>query len=182
MKKRDVFLITVIIIVIAVLLGLSFRLGSTAGGLQKLDEHGGVSLATLQPSYGGETPAPTGYSSEKSAEEVSPTLSPADAYLKITVDQSVSNPIPLTEETEFRLSQANGSENVVHVTKDAIWMSSANCADQSCVDQGTVSLKNRDSRLLKNMIICLPHGVTLQLLTPEEAQAEWEYWYGSQSE
>ena len=34
--------------------------------------------------------------------------------------------------------------------------------------QGTVTLENRDERILYNMIICLPNQVMLELYTPEE--------------
>ena len=38
------------------------------------------------------------------------------------------------------------------------------------MEQGEVSLSNREERLLGNMIICLPNNVTLELLTPAEAE------------
>ena len=36
------------------------------------------------------------------------------------------------------------------------------------MDQGEVSLSNREERLLGNMIICLPNQVTLQLYSRDE--------------
>ena len=78
-------------------------------------------------------------------------------------------PIPLLEEADYSISQkAVGLENVIHVTPDSIVMASANCDNQDCVKQGAVTLENRDTRVLQNMIICLPNGVTLELLTPKE--------------
>ena len=50
-------------------------------------------------------------------------------------------------------------------------MESSNCDNQDCVGQGEVTLENRDSRILFNMVICLPHRLTLELLTREEAEA-----------
>ena len=59
---------------------------------------------------------------------------------------------------------------MIHVTADSIAMASSTCDNQDCVKQGTVSLDNKDTRVLQNMIICLPNGVTLELLTPEEVE------------
>ena len=50
-------------------------------------------------------------------------------------------------------------------------MEASNCENQNCVQQGEVTLENRDSRALLNMVICLPHNLTLELLTPAETQS-----------
>jgi hypothetical protein len=47
-------------------------------------------------------------------------------------------------------------------------MEDSTCENHDCVEQGMVTLENRDERILSNMIICLPNQVTLQLFTPEE--------------
>ena len=78
-------------------------------------------------------------------------------------------PIPLIEEGEYSVIQEEtGAENVIHVTTESVDMKSSTCENQDCVKQGVVSLDNRDSRLLGNMIICLPNQVTLELYTTEE--------------
>ena len=50
-------------------------------------------------------------------------------------------------------------------------MESSNCENQNCIGQGEVTLENRETRVLFNMVICLPHGISLELLTKEEAYA-----------
>ena len=40
------------------------------------------------------------------------------------------------------------------------------------MQQVEVTLENRDSRVLANMIICLPNEVILEVLTPAEAGME----------
>jgi hypothetical protein len=50
-------------------------------------------------------------------------------------------------------------------------MESSNCDNQNCVQQGEVTLDNREERLLFNMVICLPHELQLELLTRAEAEA-----------
>ncbi|MDO5022672.1 MAG: NusG domain II-containing protein, partial [Eubacteriales bacterium] len=105
---------------------------------------------------------------------VQPTLPPAKAYLKIQVGNAVYDPIPLVVDDQLTIKQPNGYENVAEVTAESVKMLSANCDNQDCVNQGTVTLANRGSRVLQNMIICLPNHVVLELLTPEEAQLAWE--------
>lgn len=93
------------------------------------------------------------------------------AYLLVIIGDAVYQPVPLTGDGDYTVTQkASGAENKIHVTAESIQMSSANCDNQDCVDQGEVSLSNREERLLGNMIICLPNNVTLELLTPAEAE------------
>ncbi len=94
------------------------------------------------------------------------------AYLVISVNGKVYEPLPLGEEGSYTI--ANGDErNVIHVTADSVWMEEATCANQDCVEQGVVSLQNKDTRVLQNMIICLPNQVTLWLYTGDEVLSAW---------
>ena len=63
------------------------------------------------------------------------------------------------------------AQNVIHVTEDSIQMASSTCDNQLCVTEGVVTLENKASRVLGNYIICLPNGVTLELLNEEEYAA-----------
>lgn len=111
------------------------------------------------------TDAPT-----KTAKAASVVQEPK-AYLLVIIGDAVYQPVPLTGDGDYTVTQkAIGAENKIHVTAESIQMSSANCDNQDCVDQGEVSLSNREERLLGNMIICLPNNVTLELLTPAEAE------------
>ena len=96
----------------------------------------------------------------------------AQAYLRIQVGNEVWEPIALADGDEYTINQPDGKTNVVHVTATGAVMHSSTCDNQSCVDQGQVTLENRDSRVLANMIICLPNEVILEVLTPEEAGME----------
>ena len=89
------------------------------------------------------------------------------------------NPIgllPLPQEGEYkktiRVAMPDGSEyvNVLHITTNGFWMEHANCEGQDCVKQGEVTLENREERILWNMIICLPHQLSAELITREEAE------------
>lgn len=107
-----------------------------------------------------------------------PTLAPAKCYLLVTIGDVVLEPYPLLAEQDLPITQANGMQNVVHITPDGFSMASATCDNQDCVHQGEVTLENRDVRLLGNQVICLPNQVMLELLTPEEAQVVWNNAYG----
>ncbi len=64
----------------------------------------------------------------------------------------------------------NGEENVIAFTEDGVYMKSASCHNQLCVQQGEVTADNVATRFYRNQIICLPNRVTVELvLTDEEA-------------
>lgn len=96
-----------------------------------------------------------------------PDLSQVKAFLVVTVGDKTYQPIPLTEEGYYRLRHGD-CINIVHVTPTSIDMHEANCDNQDCVEQGEVTLENKGTRILGNMIICLPNQVTLQLYSRDE--------------
>ena len=96
---------------------------------------------------------------------------PAESYLLLTTSSGVYSPLPLNEDNAFRITQPGGEENVIHIGKNSFYMESSNCDNQNCVDQGEVTLENRETRILFNMVICLPHNLSLELLTPDEARS-----------
>lgn len=105
----------------------------------------------------------------------------ADAYLVVMVGDMVYNPIPLTGPNRYVLRQGNGEKvNIVEVTEDSIWMAESTCDNQDCIYQGKVSLENRDARVLQNMVLCLPHNVTLLLMTQDEIRQALPGWLEGQ--
>lgn len=118
------------------------------------------------------TAAPSATPSASEAPSAAVPAGPAKAYLVVTVNNMMYEPIPLTGEGSYTLTQKDiDAVNVIHVTQDSVFMESSTCEGQDCVKQGTVSLENREHRVLGNMIICLPNRVSLELYTPEEAKA-----------
>ena len=95
------------------------------------------------------------------------TAEPAKAYLIVTVAGTVYEPIPLYEPGRYTVRRGD-YVNVIEVTEDSVKMAESTCANQDCVEQGVVSLENRDDRVLRNMVICLPNDVALELYTYEE--------------
>ena len=101
---------------------------------------------------------------------------PAIAYVLVRMPNPVGLlPLPLEGEYTKTIRQvmADGSEsvNVLHITTNGFWMEDANCEGHDCVKQGMVTLENREERILWNMIICLPHQLSAELITREEAEA-----------
>ena len=66
------------------------------------------------------------------------------------------------------MSDGTEAVNTIHLTPEGVYMEDSTCQGHDCVQQGEVTLDNRNERILGNMIICLPNQVTLQLYTPEE--------------
>ncbi len=115
----------------------------------------------------GETATPVPEDSQTPQATFDPTS--IKAWLLVTAGGTTYQPIPLIEEGEYSVIQEEtGAKNVIHVTTESVDMKSSTCENQDCVKQGVVSLDNMDSRLLGNMIICLPNQVTLELYTTEE--------------
>ena len=100
-----------------------------------------------------------------------PPQQPAKAYVRVQVGYDVWPLIPLVDGGEHTVEQSSGAVNIIHTTQDSVWMHSSTCQNQDCVQQGTVSLDNRATRVLGSLIVCLPNEVILELLTPEEAGA-----------
>ena len=155
MKKRNIILVIALFVSALVLLffGLSKRWDFSVPTQSE--------AVTEAPAYSG--------SVFSSAKEYLDT-NPAESYLVVRTDGYVYSPVPLNEDGTFRITQPDGSENVVHVGKNSFYMESSNCENQNCVEEGEVTLENKDSRILFNMVYCLPHKLSLELLTPEQAE------------
>ena len=102
---------------------------------------------------------------------------PSTAYVLVSLNGFVTGLLPLPTEGEYlrtiRQEAADGSEavNVLHLTPEGVWMEDANCEGHDCIEEGIVTLENREERLLLNWIVCLPHQLLLELVTREEAQS-----------
>ncbi len=89
-------------------------------------------------------------------------------YVVVTVNNVSYEPYPLLSDETFTLTQDNGMENTLHISKDYVEMASANCDNQDCIHQGAVTADNKDFRSLGNKIICLPNQVVLSFYTASE--------------
>ena len=99
---------------------------------------------------------------------------PAVAYVLVRMPETIGL-LPLPTEGEYtrtiRQTMPDGTEafNTLHLTPDGFRMENANCEGHDCIKEGEVTLENREERVLWNMVICLPHQLSLELITREEA-------------
>lgn len=96
------------------------------------------------------------------------SASGASLYLLVTAGNTTYAPILLDREDVLTLTQGEGTVNNIHVTPEGVWMESATCDNQDCVEQGMVTAENKSTRVLGNTIVCLPHRVLLELFTADE--------------
>ena len=100
---------------------------------------------------------------------------PAIAYVLVRLTD-YAGLLPLPQEGEYiktvRQLLTDGSEyvNVLHVTPEGFYMEESNCEGHDCINEGEVTLSNREERALWNMVICLPHRLSAELITRAEAE------------
>lgn len=184
-KKRNLILVLALLGVALILLFVGLAMRKPAVRTPEAIEaaqpsDAGEGTAAPGPSGGAAAPSPAAAEGENADPTPKPTLYPAASYLRVNTARGVYAPIPLVEDGSFKLTQGEGIENVIHVGKDSFYMESSTCDNQDCVEQGEVTLENMEERILFNMVICLPNQVTLELLTPEEAQTALEDIYRAQ--
>ena len=80
--------------------------------------------------------------------------------------------IPLSTGEDMVISITDENDpsikNVLRITQNGFMMESSTCDNQDCVDQGEVTLENMDERVLMNMVICLPHQLSVELYSIEQ--------------
>ena len=81
----------------------------------------------------------------------------------ITLDGDALVDLPFGEEHTVTIRQADGAENTVRCTRDAVYMESANCENQDCVHMGAVTEENVEMRVMGGFIICLPHKLSVEV-------------------
>lgn len=73
----------------------------------------------------------------------------------ISVDSETYGTYPLNENREIRIDR-NGHENIVAIENGTVYMKSADCKNQNCVEQGTI-------RQTGESIVCLPNRVVVRI-------------------
>ena len=122
----------------------------------------------------------TGEDQTETAEKEQPFLvqvaddDPAVAYVLVRM-RDMAGLLPLPTEGEYTrtirqvMDDHTEAVNVLHLTPEGFWMEDANCEGHDCINEGEVTLENREERVLWNMVICLPHELSAELITREEA-------------
>lgn len=81
----------------------------------------------------------------------------------ITFDGQPLLDVPFGEPRNVRILQADGSENTVAITGDAVYMAHADCENQDCVRMGAVTRDNLELRVMGGFIVCLPHRISVEV-------------------
>ena len=184
-KKKWIILIAVLAVLAVILWVLPDLTGSVTGqtvnnepSAQPVYE---TAEPTAEPEKTDDTAEPAAENTAgKSEESEQPFLvqvtedDPSIAYALVRMPDSMGLlPLPLEGEYSrtIRRVMADGTEavNVVHLTPNGFRMEDANCEGHDCINEGEVTLENREERVLWNMVICLPHQLSLELITREEA-------------
>ncbi len=111
------------------------------------------------PAPSPETPQDTEGGQEKNAPE-------AEAYLYLYLNSRLYGIVPLGEEQDMTVDQGDGVVNVIHLLPNGFYMASSTCENQLCVMEGTVTVDNYQNRILGASVLCLPHGLHLELIVP----------------
>jgi len=95
----------------------------------------------------------------------------AAGYVYITAGQEGRwYALPVDEEAVLRLERGD-MVNEIKLIPDGVYMHASTCDNQDCVMQGTITLENKDERILGNFIVCLPHQVAIELYSRDEVMA-----------
>lgn len=189
-KRRDLLLIVLVIIIAAVMLGISRLMPGTDLSKKTAD----VTLAPDAIEYVEATPSPevtiepTAEPTEEATIEptAEPTVEPAAeptheaamvgpmppkkaetvrGYVVLTVGgRQYGEPIPMDRDKIITLKQDDGKLNKVHITPEKVYMEFSTCENQDCVGQGEVHVDTYKDRILGTYIICLPNNVSIEMV------------------
>lgn len=79
----------------------------------------------------------------------------------VRVDGVVTQRFSLSEPRSYTIQTRDEGVNELRIDDGAVWLESANCPDCLCVKQGKI-------RYAGESIICLPHGVVVELFGQDE--------------
>ena len=189
MKKKKVYLLTAAVLLAAAL--IVFLVTQNNSQQTELPAKAEPAVTETPTETPAETAADHGALEESTAENPTQTDAgkeqeqpflvqiteddPSIAYVLVRMPNPIGLlPLPLEGEYSktIRQKMPDGSEsvNILHLTPNGFRMEDANCEGHDCVNQGEVTLENREERVLWNMVICLPHQLSAELITREEAE------------
>ena len=178
-NKKSAFLITAVLMTAALAVFLLLQVRQAPAGENHPESF--VQSTARAESAETETPAEETAHADTEEPKEQPFLvqitdnDPSVAYVLVRMPNPIGLlPLPLEDEYSRTIRQMmpDGTEavNVLHLKPDGFWMEDANCEGHDCVNQGEVTLANREERILWNMVICLPHQLSAELITREEAE------------
>lgn len=184
MKDKKILLLAVVLLIVLAGVAVYAVTGNSSGNPEPAATAAAEATAEAAAAESTEEPAAqaetTAAPESGSLEKEQPFLlqiaedDPSIAYVLVRL-QNGAGLLPLPTEGEYtrtiRQTAPDGSEavNVLHLTTNGFWMEDANCEGHDCVNEGEVTLENREERVLWNMVICLPHQLSAELITRQEA-------------
>ena len=163
-KNRNVIILLTLAVIAVLLLSLGLAFRNRTAAVIRTDS---PTLDTSMPTapampHSGSSGAPEA----EEAEEASGTDIDWEntLYLVVTIQGVTYQPIPMLRELDLPIDQGDGVENVIHITPDGAWMLSATCDNQDCVKMGPVTRENMHTRILFNMVVCLPHQMMFEVM------------------
>ena len=86
------------------------------------------------------------------------------AYALITLDAKEYARLPLNEDTVLCIDSDKGTNKVV-VSNNEVYVESADCPDQICVEHAHIRYKDET-------IVCLPHRLIITVISEEESEID----------
>jgi hypothetical protein len=87
-------------------------------------------------------------------------------YVVIALDGQEYKRVSLSEPQKVVVDH-EGKHNEIEITNQGVSMHSSNCDNQNCIMQGEATLENIDERIMGGWIVCLPNGVSIELVKGE---------------
>lgn len=189
--KKDIVLIAAVIVLAAVLFGVSRLMPKTdlsektadttlaPDAVEYLDATAapdanalaetGAPVVTEAPA---ETVAPAATEAPKQAAVAGPMPPPkaekVRGHVVLTVGgRQYGDPIPMDRDKIITIRQENGEINKVHITPEKVYMEYSSCDNQDCVQQGEIHMDTYKTRILGTYVICLPNNVTVEMVPAE---------------
>ena len=75
--------------------------------------------------------------------------------------------LPLDTPQTLTIDQGDGKVNIIAVFEGGVRMQSSTCENQLCVLQGDVTCQSAAHAELENWIVCLPNGVSIELVAED---------------
>jgi len=176
LHNKNVYLLLALLVVIAIVLIAGKTIDFRPKTLPSLPTAAPTAVPTSAPTQApAATDAPAVTQEPAAAEATNApaaTEQPPLGYLYVASSTDAGwLALPTTdEEVLITITQAGEDEmkNTLKLWKDGFSMHSSTCDNQDCVYQGEVTLDNKDDRVLMNMVLCLPHNLSIELYSLEE--------------
>ncbi len=86
-------------------------------------------------------------------------------HVVVRQDGNILCDVPLDKNAEIPIHSQWGY-NLIIIRDGSVWVMEADCPDQICVHQGLVNAVNIGARAMGNTIVCLPHRLSITLVSP----------------